>query len=225
MTVIDDSAIGLVRRARAGDQNATAMILRVGEEARRGNNRRATVAFTAIQDYIDRNPAQDFVLGAEGGAAIIMDPPNGGSVALVASTPPTAKEIEARKPPLPRGIFDKLFDPDWSALVIVKACQYRNGLPATAAVLASGPPLTNTAIKAFGASQFGSEESTSVFFHGVRFSGDDAWAELAPHLDPPLRRCLAIGQCVGRARKIQQVREKGSSISAFSPTVGWELGE
>ena len=204
----------LVRRARAGDQNALATILKVGEAARSGGQR-ALQAFSYIKSYIDSNPAQEFVLGAE--APVVMDTPQ----APLAKIP----DPELRKPVLPRGIFDRLFDPDYFALCIVRACGYRHGLPAAATVLASGPPLTGQAIQQIGLSQFGSDESTAVFYHGVKFCGESAWKEVAPHLDPPLRRCLAIGQCVGRARKIQQVRQPGSRIGAYSETAGWELGE
>lgn len=204
----------LVRRARAGDQNALATILKVGEAARAGGAR-AAAAFSAIKQYIESNPAKEFTLGAE--APVVMDTPQ--------STPMKTVDPELRKPPLPRGIFDRLFDPEYFALCIVKACGYRHGLPAAATVLASGPPLTNQAIQQIGLSQFGSDESTAVFYHGVRFSGEESWKEVAPHLDPPLRRCLAIGQCVGRARKIQAVRQPGSRIGAYSETAGWELGE
>lgn len=220
-------AASLVRRARAGDENAMALITRVGEEARKGSNPRARASFAALKDFIDRNPAQPFVLGTE--QVAIMDPPN--SKAIQKSVP-APEEIavkresgEARKPPVPRGLFDRLFDPEYFALVIIRACQYRDGMPAAAAILASGPPLTNAAIHQLGLSNFGSDESTACFFHGVKFSGEDSWSEVAPHLDPTLRRCLAIGQCVGRARKIQAVRQPNSSISAYSQVAGWELGE
>jgi hypothetical protein len=230
MSLVDQTAASLVRRSRAGDQNATATLYRIGEEARKGGSR-AVTAFQSAKAYIEGNPEIPFTLGAE--PAAIMDAPRPGTSTASSSTamvpykpaPPTAKELEMRKPVLPRGFFDKLFHPEWAPLVMIKAHQYRHGAPAAAAVLASGPPLTNQAIQQFGASQFGSEESTQVFYHGVRFPDDAAWKEVAPHLDVPLRRCLAIGQCVGRARRLQQVRQQGSSISSFSPTIGWELGE
>lgn len=215
----------LVRRARAGDENAMALITRVGEEARKGNAR-AKQASVAIAEFIDKNPAKDFTLGGE---PVIMDPPSEKAIVAAVPTPEDIKvrreSGEAKKPPIPRGLFDRIFDPEYFALIIIRACQYRNGLPAAAAILASGPALTNPAVHQLGISNFGSEESTATFFHGVKFSSEDAWHEVAPHLDPPLRRCLAIGQCVGRARKIQAVRQPNSSISAFSPVAGWELGE
>ncbi len=228
MTASTDIALhtaSLVRRARAGDENAMGLITRVGQEARKGNNPRAQAAFAALKEFIDKNPAQDFVLGAE---PVIMDPPSPTAIQkAVPDTEITVRRVdpELRKPPVPRGLFDRLFDPEYFALVIIRACQYRNGLPAAAALLAAGPALTNPVVHQLGLTNFGSEESTACFFHGVKFSSEASWDEVAPHLDPPLRRCLAIGQCVGRARKIQAVRQPNSSISAYSPVAGWELGE
>ena len=223
-----DHAASLVRRTRAGDQNAQATLYRIGEESRKGANPRAAAIARAIKQYIDQNPPKDFVLGAE--PALLADTPEGASqsTALAVRAAPgklTAAQIEAKKPAIPRGLFDKLFDPEFFALVIVRACGYKNGLPAAAVVLASGPLLTAPVVQQLGISQFGSDESSAVFFHGVKFSSEDTWAEVAPHLDPFMKRCLAVGQCVGRARKIQAVRMPKSSISNYSPVAGWELGE
>ena len=68
-------------------------------------------------------------------------------------------------------------------------------------------------------------KTAAVFFHGVRFPTEASWKEVAPHLDPPMRRCLAVGQCVGRARRLQAVRMPRSRISGYSEVAGWELGE
>ena len=221
VAAIDQTVASLVRRSRAGDQNATAMITRVGEEARRGTPR-AVQAAGAIKKFIESNPSQDFVLGAE--PVLVMDPPANDSTAIVPVKPSKA-EIERKKPTLPRGAFDHLFDPEQTAVTIIKCCGYRNGLQAAAVALAAGPPLTNDAVMRFGAENFGSDESTNAFFYGVKFTGDEDFAEVAPYFDKPLRRCLAIGQCFGRARKLQAIRQRGSSISAYAPVAGWELGE
>jgi hypothetical protein len=214
---VSSSAVGLVRRSRAGDQNATAMLVRIGEEARKGGQR-ALAAYQAAKAFIESNPSQPFELGTE--PALVADGP------LPSDGAPLVKvDPEKKKPPLPRGIFNTLFKPDWTAVTIVRACGYRNGMPAAAAVLAGGAPLTNPAVRQFGAENFGSDESTAVFYHGVRNPTIEAWNEVAPHLDVPLRRCLAIGQCIGQARKLQAVRQRGSQISQFDPAIGWEMGE
>lgn len=203
----------LVRRARAGDENAMAVIARIGQEARKGGER-AKVAFVAVQKYIEGNPAQPFQLGTE--AAVVMETPKPAEV---------KRDPELDKPKLPRGIFEGLFDPDSFALVVLRACQYRHGLSATAVVLASGPMLTNPVIHEMGLSNFGSQESSALFFHGVQNPDEKTWMQVAPYLDGTARRCLAIGQCVGRARRIQAVRMPRSRIGAYSEVAGWELGE
>lgn len=215
-----NAAAELVRRSYAGDQNATATLFRIGEEARKGNQR-AVVSYQAAKAYIDQHPAQPFQLGIEE-PVLIADSP----VPTKDDAAPTAKpkSAEVRKPPVPRGLFDKLFNPDLTALCIVRACHYKNGMPAAAAVLASGPPLTNPVVSQFGRDNFGSEEARAVFYHGVRNPSTESWDEIAPGLDMPSKRCFAIGQCFGRARNIQAVRA-GGPVSAISPVAGWELGE
>lgn len=214
-----NAAAGLVRRSRAGDQNATATLLRIGEEARKGGAR-AVAAFQAAKAYIDQNPAENFQLGIEE-PVLIADTTSQGEVPVL---PKSKTNAEQRKPVVPRGLFDKLFSPDLTALCIVRACHYKNGMPAAAAVLASGPPLDNAAIRQFGAENFGSEDARSTFFHGVKHPDVETWDAVAPQLEMPLRRCLAIGQCFGRARSIQAVRA-GAPVSTISPVAGWELGE
>lgn len=213
-----NAAAELVRRSYAGDQNATATLYRIGEEARKGNQR-AVVSYQAAKAYIDKNPAQPFRLGIEEPVLIAE-----GSVSTESSEPAKTQSAEVRKPPVPRGLFDKLFNPELTALCIVRACHYKNGMPAAAAVLASGPPLTNPVVSQFGRDNFGSEEARAVFFHGVRNSSTDSWDQVAPQLDMPSKRCFAIGQCFGRARNIQAVRA-GGPVTAISPVAGWELGE
>jgi len=230
-----DRAASLVRRTRAGDQNAQATIYGIGEEARKNKNRRVVEMAAAIKRYMESHPFAEFTLGAE--PAIIVDTPlssarptrsEGSSTALATRQSASMQRRpnpEAKKPLLPRGILDQLFDPELFALVVIRACGYRDGLAAAATVLAAGPPLTSPVIRELGYSQFGSDEASSIFFHGVKYPGKETWDEVAPHLDVPLRRCLAVGQCVGRARNLQAVRQRGSSISAYSPVAGWELGE
>ena len=64
-TALVDQAASLVRRTRAGDQNAQATVYRIGEESRKGGNARAAAIAAAIKQFIEKNPAKDFVLGAE----------------------------------------------------------------------------------------------------------------------------------------------------------------
>lgn len=120
-------AVALVRRTRAGDQNAWATIYRIGEEARKGQPR-ARQAFELIKRFIERSPAAEYTLGAE--TAVVMDTP-AGSVA----------DPEASKPMLPKGSLSQILDTDVTARVIANAWKYKNGMPGAAVALAAGPPL------------------------------------------------------------------------------------
>jgi len=233
---IGEHARALVRRTRAGDQNAWATIYRIGEEARKGGNKRADAMAQAIKQQLAAPSTDDFELGAE--PALVLDPPRGGSggrtpaaapAPAEAPTPATARDkaalAENRKPPVPRGLLDRIFDPEQMAETIIKACGYRHGLQAAAVVLAAGPPLSNLRLGEIAKANFGSEESMGAFIPGVKFSDDAAWYEVAPQLSLPLKRCLAIGQCLGRARRLQMARQPKSRISDYSEVAGWELGE
>ncbi len=218
MTSLASTAASLVTRARAGDQNAAAMIRRVGEEARQGNNSKASAAYAAIERFIKKNAAREFVLGAE-------DEPEPSNDSIVAAASVVQTDPEANKPAMPPGALDGILDPETFVTAVLGACRYRHGLNAAALVLASGPPLTKDAVEGICASNFEGDEGRQLFAHGVRFSSDLDWRRAAPSLQPHHRRCLAIGQCVGRARRIQMVRQPGSPISRAWPSIGWELGE
>lgn len=227
--LIAREAQSLVRRSRAGDQNATATLYEIGQRARQGVAR-ARVAFQAAMAYLDSQPPEEFALGGE--PALLASSSDEGAAAGDEEERAAARQLalarvdpEAKKPPLQRGVLDRIFNPKDFALTVVRACRFRRGLPAAAAVLASGPALTAPAIDKLARDNFESAESRGCFLHGVERPGEEEWRRLAPHLEPALRRCLAIGQCVGRARKIQMVRQRGSSIGAYSETAGWELGE
>jgi hypothetical protein len=64
-----------------------------------------------------------------------------------------------------------------------------------------------------------------LFFHGVKNCSDEELRRTGKNLDDYLRKPLIIGQCIGRAWRIQAVRRAGSRIGAYSPAVGWEMGE
>ena len=77
-TSIDATAQSLVRRARAGDQNAMALIFQVGKAARAGLNARAIAAAKALKRYIDANP----VIAPRGGGNLGTAPQREGDRVL-----------------------------------------------------------------------------------------------------------------------------------------------
>jgi hypothetical protein len=219
----------LVRRARAGDQNAMALIREIGIAARDGVSKKAKAVHALIMKYIERNPAPKLegpdkggLFGFGGEAATGLPP---APQALVQVVGASSGARQGPKPELPRGAFDKLFDDDLFPVIVVKACQYRNGLAAAAVVLAAGPSLTAKRVQEIGASTFGSDEATAVFFHGVKFCTDADLREAGKVFDAYLRRPLVVGQCVGRAWRLQAVRRPGSRIASYAPVAAWEMGE
>lgn len=229
-----DQAASLVRRARAGDQNAEATIYEIGRRAR-GGHPVATQAFAFVKRFIDTNPATEYTLGDEGPLVLPTAEMQAPSRAMVRASatgvsatsqrPVIRKDPEMRKSPLPPGALQGLRDQESFALCIVDACKYRHGLKAASVVLSNGPLLTNNRIARLGQVNFGHDESRQAFFQGVQFCGENDWMRLAPGMESNLQRCMAIGQCVGRARRLQAVRMPRSRISMYNDAVGWELGE
>jgi hypothetical protein len=219
---IAQAAGSLVRRARAGDEVAAAILFKTGERARKGDPR-AKAAFATAQAYIAQHPAEKFTLVRE--PAIIMHT-HGASTNEAAAIVPVRRDPSASRPPLPPGIFGDLHDPTMATPTIVRAAEHQKGLDAAAAVLAAGPLLTGEAIAKWCKRDFGTDPSHArAFMHGVQFSGEDEWKAVAPRLALPARKCLAVGQCVGRARALQAVRLGEGRISDHRPVAGWELGE
>ena len=234
MKTLDAHAAALVNRARVGDQNAMALIKKVGVRARQGDSGKAKKAFGAIQKFLAANP----VISSG-------DPPNkggqfgyGGTVSPTIPPAPQAlmdtgaafsgersRGSSRPEPPiLPKGAFDKLFDPDRFQGIVIASCKYKNGLDAAAVVLAAGPTLSKEDVSALGMSGFGSEAATQAFFMGVKYPLERDMVRMK-NLDAVLKRAFVVGQCVGRAWRIQAVRRPGSRIGLWSPGAGWELGE
>jgi len=215
-TSIADQVSALVRRSRVGDENAMAMIYRVGQEARKGNPKAARAA-AAIEAYAKANPPTP--LSIDMPKPVIADPP----VAADAGVVVWQDNAEARKPPLPRGALQGVLDPDHFCDVIAGAARYRFGVDAAATVLATGQPLTRGAIESV-AEKF-DEKPAKIFLYGVSRCTQDDWERAAPAMNGDGRYYLVVGQCFGRARRLQALRQPGSRIGAYSKVAGWELGE
>lgn len=228
-------AAALVNRARVGDQNAMALIKKVGVVARQGNSGKAKKAFNAIQKFINANPIVSSASAPNKGGQFGY----GGTVSPTIPPAPQAlmdtrivfsgeesKKTARREelPTLPKGAFDKLFDPDSFQKIVIAACRHRNGLDAASVVLAAGPTLSKEHVESLGMSGFGSEAATQAFFMGVKYPLERDMGRMKP-LDAALRRAFVVGQCVGRAWRIQAVRRPGSRIGLWNTGAGWELGE
>lgn len=110
-------ASGLVDSARAGDQNAMAMIARVSSAAK-GTNARAIAAKTAIETYIRKNPvkASQSGIGAEGARALSALRDYGASAVLALFILPRSGDAAvnagvvalANKAPITRDVVSKI---------------------------------------------------------------------------------------------------------------------
>lgn len=157
----------VVQRARAGDQNAMALISMVRANAQAGNPR-AIASLQAFRDYMDKYPVESS-MGNE------LNQSNN-----------RAKKVR------------------------------------TAVVFANGRHLDAEVLREFGSS-FGAD--AECFFQGARDWNKDLRPDLARRADPYKLQVYEVGQVLGRARAIQQMRRPEVPISAYDPMVGWELGE
>lgn len=195
MPSVLEAAKEVVQRARAGDQNAMAMIVAVRDSAIQGSQR-AQEAQRAILDYIRANPV---------------------SVTDVFT-------------------HSHVGDDAKQALAVVKRCGPVVGLVALfviaedspgamlsgSIILANGPQLTNPRISSIG-SAIEDDNERKLFYAGVCFKRlPPAFAQRCV---PQAQPIINAGKCVGLARSIQEVRQSQSSLSKFSPIVGWEHGE
>jgi hypothetical protein len=219
---IVDQAAALVRRSRAGDQNAMAQIFLIGQNARKGD-KRAKYSAQAIQQYIQDNPPETTNIVRIGDEPpVIMDSPDISRRAMMHGED-GSNEI-ASKPTLPRGALSGVCDPDHYADVIVKASEFQNGIDAAAVVLAAGRMLTRDAIDDIVESDLGEKEA-KIFLFGVMRCTPEDWEKTAPNLNDQGKKYLTLGQCFGRARRLQAIRQPSTRISKFAPVAGWELGE
>lgn len=223
MNAVAAEAAARVQRARSGDQNAMAELYVIGERARRGD-RAAKRLYDAAAGYIKQNPS-----GRENSRVddIGFAPPEETSAVAPRPAAPRAKSAppSAAVAPLPVGALSGLALDERLPDALARAAGYRDGLAACVLVLAAGEVLHNRAVNEWGLSLFPNDVQSACFFHGVEFSGEKAYAELAPHVDAPARKALLAGQCVGQARRLQALRLDGSLVSHFDPAIGWELGE
>lgn len=88
--------------------------------------------------------------------------------------------------------------------------------------LANGPALDDERIKTIGAA-IEDADVRKAFYYGV--AKPQEVGRVIKSLTSDAQAYLLAGRCVGMARAIQLVRMPGSSLSAFSPQVGWEFGE
>ncbi len=189
------AACDLVDRARAGDQNAMAMLAQVGNNARAGQPR-AKMTASMIYRYIHERPAD--AMGA--------DTPAGPQV--------TKKCLAA----LSDG--DRLIP----ALIAAIRCSCGQEA-AIVVLANGPHKLTDSTVREWGLSCFGNDESTDKFFWGIRLAPSDPIDLDAAVVQAGAQgQAFQIGRTIGAARAIQAVR-LGHPIALLSTAAAWELGE
>lgn len=213
----------LVRRSRAGDENAMAQITLIGQRARKGD-KRAMYSAKMIEAYAKAHPPEEtniLQIGQDMPTPMVMDSPAGDSRVTVIAGESDASDAA---PPLPRGALDGVCDPDHFVDRIAQAGSYKNGIDAVAVVLAAKRPLTRDMIEDIAENDLDEKEG-QIFLFGVARCTPEDWAKTAPSLNEKGRKYLTLGQCFGRARRLQAIRHPRVRLSSLDPVVGWELGE
>jgi hypothetical protein len=190
----EQGARELVERARAGDQNAMAILQMVGENARKGQPK-ARAAEGAIQRYIADHPAPltNWAEGAEL-IGILKNPenPDDGIFETLLSLPQyedarlvsTACVVLSHHEPWTKGrihAIDSLMDPGSD-----EQRQFRMGVEGAAESRVLGPAIRS--------------------------------------LPPELQGFLCAGHVLGTARKLQLARRADVPLTALCRDLEWELG-
>jgi hypothetical protein len=190
------TAEDLVIRTRAGEQNSAALILEIGKNAKRGNPR-SVKSKRLIEEAIANIPLQTLsVVPALHRESLPAK--HFARIVVGAEGPePYAAKVTSMLPMLGiRGVV----------------------------MLANGPSLIKSGRARAIAQSYPTAHERHAFCLARRYAGQANASERAS-LHPRLQNALAVGDCFGMAQKIQAVRLPDSSISAFDPAVGWELGE
>jgi hypothetical protein len=192
----------LVDRARAGDQNAMALITEVGKSAKLGSPK-AKESKALIEKYIKDNP-----------------PPKLNSVGGI--------DIDTgwtRKMSQYVGTVQAAFEGDevGDLQPIIALLPFMQEYGVT--TLSNGPNLTNDIICCIAAN-FPSEAEETAFKFGVANSDQaDKMKKNIAKLNRPAAYAVLIGCLVGEARRIQLVRNPKNPISILCKDAARELGE
>lgn len=244
----------LVVRARAGDQCAIAMIVRVREQA--PHSRRAALAYDLLRDYVERNPVGRL---ANFAGQILERPMPTLWHAVMRGTWPEAGRVVVRcVERLPTDVerYARAACVVADGMDVTPAVVVRGVLPHLRgdAVLLDGKPATIDEAKRAGkrtASRWvaeygrggdlrvasngmdvgfrrGSEVLSSLEMFCVAFNRATDCAGVQEYAAPfarSQRQPIRVGYVLGLARAIQGVARKEGPIADLSDLAAWELGE
>lgn len=204
---IKKAACELVDRSRLGDQNATAMLISIRENAGNAKHKesaRAKCSFDYAMAYAKkgRSTKESTFAGA-------FDPVAAGIGKAVASSKSPeqyAATVIAHMPTMGNSVSDAV---------------------KVASSISHGPAI-NTNLLGNVRNALPSNNGKTAFTMGVKLSGNtrallDAVRKAPKTSD--VQTAVQLGYAMGVAQRLQDVRKPGSLIGPFSPAAAWELGE
>lgn len=204
-------AIGLVQRARVGDQNAVAMIIMVKRSAQAGSDR-AKQTLRVIKEYIQKNPMPNTCRVGFGCTPATQNVINR-LHSRINGEPQTYVRAVSEEVPLIEDAFS-------AAVTLANSGDLLHDRNGSVARSQDGNPRIRGLLKKMV------PQCQAAFLYGME-SCNKPLHKLQPngefHADAP--SALHIGRSIGMARRIQAVRLPHVSIATISPMAAWELGE
>lgn len=194
----------LVTRSRLGDQIASASLVVIGREAKKGQKRAIQVR-DQVLDYIKKNPQKTQE-----------------SVAFGIDTPPKDM-IVGDACLLKRNLHQNSFSGAGLAVLLLSLGEYSIG------VLTHGPSLLKDGgkpnpIVSSIRDALSDPQHVAAFDVGNECH-EDAVTKVARRMGVEEKKALQLGMIVGRARRLQAVSNPHVSLAILCPMVAWELGE
>lgn len=247
------AAESLVVRARAGDQNAIAMIMRIRESVPR--SRRAAAAYEMVREYVSKHPVVEAGFGA---VLSVIETPSAmreiasystktdgfGKLVRAVERLPTKTVAYARAACLVADGIDVDEDSVRAVLPFLRGdVAISDGKGATLGglhragkkiaeswdVSLEGGDLKIRPSDGFElAFEVAGKPVSSIWLFRTAFNRalwTDAVLEFAAPLSNAARQPVRIGYVLGLARSIQGVTRRGEKIGSLSDVAGWELGE
>jgi hypothetical protein len=204
-------AIGLVQRARVGDQNAMAMIIMVRRSAAAGSAR-AKQTLRVIKEYIRNNPMPNVCkvgFGCTPATQAIVNRMH----SRIGAEPQAYVSVVSQEVP-------RIEDAYTAAVTLANSGDLIHDRNGKIARTQDANPRIRGILKKLN------PQCQSAFIYGME-SCHKPLHKLQPsgefHADAP--SALHIGRTIGIARRIQAVRLPHVSIATISPMAAWELGE
>jgi hypothetical protein len=201
----------VVRRARAGDQNAMGLIAETRESSLHPEGERARAMMRAILEYCRKNPVDD---------SVVPFPESDGFGAETESALGKLKTVITANRRVPTLALDKSCI---RAILICLEDVDANSDPEAAKVasliLANGPPLIAPRLD-YMKSLISDPEAQAAFHHTVVGSIGSVHPEIRRTHAP----AIGVGKVVGRARVMQLVRNDPRAIGLWSKRANAEIG-